>query len=151
MSNFKRMMYLKFARRLNGNGNPAPVPSIIGGDAEFVGNLKSSGTIHIDGKLAGDIECDELVIGTNGHVNGHVIAKKFHIYGIFEGTADADSLFIAQSAQLIGDINHVTIAIEPGAYIDGRCIRREGGAKKICSEEREKLSLVAPAEKKQKA
>ena len=34
---------------------------------------------------------------------------------------------MAKSAKLIGDAAHNTIAIEPGAYIDGHCIR-QGGA-----------------------
>ena len=37
--------------------------------------------------------------------------------------ASVDKLFIAKSAKLIGDATHVTIAIEPGAFIDGRCMR----------------------------
>lgn len=77
MGNLKRMVYLKFARRVGSNSNTAPVPSIIGEGTEFNGNFKSSGTIHIDGKLTGDVACDELVIGTNGYVKGYVNAKNF--------------------------------------------------------------------------
>lgn len=131
MGNLKRMVYLKFARRVGSNSNTAPVPSIIGEGTEFKGDFKSSGTIHIDGKLTGDVTCDELVIGTNGYVKGYVNAKKFHIYGTFEGKAEADSLFIAQTAKLIGDVTHITIAIEPGAYIDGRCIRKDREAQSL--------------------
>ena len=51
MGNLKRMVYLKFARRVGSNSNTAPVPSIIGEGTEFKGDFKSGGTIHIDGNL----------------------------------------------------------------------------------------------------
>ena len=35
-----------------------------------------------------------------------------------------DNMFVAKSAKLIGDVVHNSIAIEPGAYIDGHCLRQ---------------------------
>ena len=54
---------------------------------------------------------------------GAVNAKSLQLYGMLNGKAAADNLFIAKSAKLIGDATHNTIAIEPGAYIDGHCMR----------------------------
>ena len=45
------------------------------------------------------------------------------LYGTLNGRVAAESIFIAKSAKLIGDATHITIAIEPGAFIDGRCMR----------------------------
>ena len=61
--------------------------------------------------------------GVKGSITGTVRAQSMHLYGALQGEAYADSLFIAQTARLIGDASHNTIAIEPGAYIEGRCIR----------------------------
>ncbi|MBR6663855.1 MAG: polymer-forming cytoskeletal protein, partial [Alphaproteobacteria bacterium] len=52
-----------------------------------------------------------------------VHATNLQLYGVLNGKASADNLFIAKSAKLIGDATHNTIAIEPGAYIDGHCTR----------------------------
>lgn len=124
MKKLKRLIYLKLARRLSRNNQSIPVPSIISDNTQLNGNIISSGIIHVDGKLNGDIDCEELIIGIRGVVKGHVNAEKMHIYGVLEGTANVEGLFIAKSAKLIGDTCHVTIAIEPGAFIDGRCIRQ---------------------------
>lgn len=136
------MLYVKLARKVN---NKVPtVPSIISEGTEIKGDINSKGIVHIDGKLTGNVNCDELVIGTNGYIKGHVNAKKMQIYGVFEGTADADDLYIAKDAKLIGDVNHVTIAIEPGAYIDGRCIRKNREVNVLTALNKTNLQLASP-------
>ncbi len=67
------------------------------------------------------------MIGVKGNILGTVKAQSMFLYGTLQGKAVADSLFIAKTAKLIGDATHNTIAIEPGAYIDGHCIRVHNG------------------------
>lgn len=126
MKNFKRMLYLKFARKMSKNSdNNVPVPSIISNNTKIVGDISSSGIIHVDGKVEGDILCEELVIGMKGIVTGSIAANNLQIYGVLKGKATVDSLFIAKTAKLIGDVSHNSIAIEPGAYINGNCTHNE--------------------------
>lgn len=126
MKKLKRLIYLKLARRLSKSTTGAPVPSIVSENSKIIGNIFSDGIIHIDGVVEGDVSCDELVIGIKGSVTGSVTAKNLQLYGILKGRALVDNLFISKSAKLIGDASHNTIAIEPGAYIDGHCIRQGG-------------------------
>lgn len=122
MKNFKRMLYLKFARKMSKSGSEnVPVPSIISNNTKIVGDISSSGILHIDGRVEGDILCEELVIGIKGTIIGSITANNLQIYGVLQGKAKVDSLFIAKTAKLIGDASHSSIAIEPGAYIDGHC------------------------------
>lgn len=121
MKKFRRMLYLKIARM--GRGSNAPVPSIISFGTKIKGNILGGDVIHIDGRLEGNIACEELIIGVKGQVIGQVKAKSLSLYGTLQGTAESDNIFIAGSARLIGDALHSSIAIEPGAYIEGRCVR----------------------------
>ena len=123
MKKIKRLLYLKLARRLSRSTTGAPVPSIISENAKLKGDIISEGIVHIDGQIEGDISCEELVIGVKGVVVGSVTANNIQLYGVLNGKASADNLFIAKSAKLIGDATHNTIAIEPGAYVDGHCLR----------------------------
>ena len=123
MKKIKRLLYLKLARRLSRSTTGAPVPSIISENAKLKGDIISEGIVHIDGQVEGDISCEELVIGVKGIVVGSVSANNIQLYGVLNGKAAADNLFIAKSAKLIGDATHNTIAIEPGAYVDGHCMR----------------------------
>lgn len=130
MKNFKRMLYLKFARKMSKNGNDnVPVPSIISNNTKIVGDISSSGVLHIDGRVEGDILCEELIIGVKGIIIGSITANNLQIYGVLQGKAKVDSLFIAKTAKLIGDATHTSIAIEPGAYIDGHCTHSGDGKK----------------------
>lgn len=126
MKKLKRLIYLKLARRLSKSTTGAPVPSIISENTKVNGDIFSDSIIHVDGQVEGDISCEELVIGVKGSVCGSVTANSLQLYGNLKGKALADNLFIAKSAKLIGDALHNTIAIEPGAYIDGHCIRQGG-------------------------
>ncbi len=124
MKKLKRLIYLKLARKLSKSTTGAPVPSIISENTKIKGNMYNDGIIHVDGQVEGDIFCDELIIGVKGSVSGSVTVSNLQLYGVLKGKALADNLFIAKSAKLVGDASHNTIAIEPGAYIDGHCIRQ---------------------------
>lgn len=123
MKKFRRMLYLKFARKFNKNAEAVPVPTIISENTKVIGDIMSKGIIHVDGRVEGDITCEELVIGLKGAVVGTVTANNLHLYGLLQGKAAVDKLFVAKTAKLLGDATHNSIAIEPGAYIDGHCIR----------------------------
>lgn len=121
MKNWRRILYLKVAKM--GRGSNAPVPSIISFGTKIKGNILGGDIVHIDGRLEGNVCCEELIIGVKGQVIGQVKVKSLNLYGSLQGTVEAENLFIAGSAHLIGDAVHSSIAIEPGAYIEGRCVR----------------------------
>ncbi|MBQ7303325.1 MAG: polymer-forming cytoskeletal protein, partial [Alphaproteobacteria bacterium] len=108
MKKFRRMLYLKVARM--GRGSNTPVPSIISFGTKIKGNILGGDVIHIDGRLEGNVVCEELIIGVKGQVVGQVKAKSLSIYGTLQGTAEADNIFIAGGARLTGDAMHKTIA-----------------------------------------
>ena len=64
-----------------------------------------------------------MVIGLKGSLTGGATVKDLHLYGTLRGKTVAENLFVSKTAKLIGDATHTSIAIEPGAYIDGHCMR----------------------------
>lgn len=123
MKKWKRLLFLKIARRLSKSGNSMPVPTIIGSNTMIKGDIASDGIMQIDGRVEGDIKCLELVIGLKGSVSGCVETQNMQLFGTLQGKAIVDSLFVSKTAKLMGDATHNSLAIEPGAYIDGHCIR----------------------------
>ncbi len=105
------------------NGQSKYVPSIISDDLTIKGNLSSEGEIQVDGKVNGDVKCKALIIGTKGLVSGQVLAKTVRIHGAMKGVVKANSVFLAATARMTGDIEHDSLAIEPGAFVDGHCKR----------------------------
>lgn len=122
MRSLKRLIYLKIARMSRGSNTP--VPSIISCDTKIKGDIWGGDTIHIDGKLEGNIMCNEVIIGTRGYIVGDIKAKSLNVYGTVNGVIDTDELFVANNARLIGNACYNKIALEPGAYIEGNCVPR---------------------------
>lgn len=123
MKNLKRLLFIKVARKLNKNDNSIPVPTIISANTKVKGDVICDGILQIDGHVQGDVNCSELVIGLKGSLTGSANVKDLHLYGTLRGKTVAENLFVSKTAKLIGDATHSSIAIEPGAYIDGHCVR----------------------------
>jgi cytoskeletal protein CcmA (bactofilin family) len=99
------------------------VPSIISSDLNIEGNLVSSGEIQVDGTVHGDIRCKVLIVGIKGQITGEVNAQTVRMHGAIKGTVRAKSVFLASTARMAGDVEHESLAIEPGAYMEGHCKR----------------------------
>ncbi|MDG2244060.1 MAG: polymer-forming cytoskeletal protein [Rhodospirillaceae bacterium] len=101
------------------------IPSIISIDLNVQGNLSSNGEIQVDGNVEGDINCKALIVGTKGSVSGEVIAQTVRVHGTIKGEVKAKSVFLASTAQMSGDIENESLAIEPGAFMEGHCKRTQ--------------------------
>jgi cytoskeletal protein CcmA (bactofilin family) len=99
------------------------VPSIVSADLSIEGNLNSGGEIQVDGVVNGDIRCKALIVGVKGSVVGEVVAQTVRLHGAVKGQIRAKSVFLASTARMSGDVEHESLAIEPGAYMEGHCKR----------------------------
>lgn len=104
------------------------VPSIISADLTITGDLVSGGEIQIDGTVDGDISCKALIIGVDGSVTGEIEADSVRLHGEVNGQLRAKTVYLAATARMVGDITHESLAIEPGAFMEGHC-RRMGEQK----------------------
>ena len=129
MRSLRRLIYLKIARMSRGSNTP--VPSIISYDTKIKGDIWGGATVHIDGRIEGNIMCDEVIIGVRGYILGDIKAKSLSVYGTVNGTIDTDDLFVANNARLIGNACYTKIALEPGAYVEGTCIPRAKATVKV--------------------
>ncbi len=109
----------------------ASVPSIVAGDLSVTGNFVGTGEMQIDGSVEGDIDCQTLTIGVSGTVSGHVRAETVRLHGQLMGQIHARNVFLASTSRMVGDVTHESLAIEPGAFLEGHCRRMSsdcGGA-----------------------
>jgi cytoskeletal protein CcmA (bactofilin family) len=95
-------------------------PSIIGANCSLTGDIVSDGEVHIDGKVIGDVRCAVLVIGEDGGVTGEINAETVRVLGAVTGQITARAVELAKTAHILGDITHDSLAVEAGAYVDGR-------------------------------
>ncbi len=112
----------------NPRGAAGGVPSIISPDLEIVGDLKSDGDIQIDGTVKGDIKGHTLTVGEQGKVDGSTVAETVRIFGTVSGRVQAKTVRLAESAKVTADITHESLAIEAGAYFEGRMHSLKGAS-----------------------
>jgi cytoskeletal protein CcmA (bactofilin family) len=95
-------------------------PSIIGSNCSLSGDITSDGEVHVDGKVIGDVRCATLVIGEEGGVTGEINAETVRVLGAVTGQITASAVELAKTARIKGDITHETLAVEAGAFVEGR-------------------------------
>ena len=111
----------KNSRQALANEKRLAPPSIISADMRLTGDVFSDGEVQIDGRVDGDVVCKTVTIGPTGAVTGEVRADNARLHGTMVGQLKAGSVYLAATARMTGDISHESLAIEPGAYVDGHC------------------------------
>jgi cytoskeletal protein CcmA (bactofilin family) len=101
------------------------VPSVISDDLSITGNVSSKGEIQIDGEIQGDIHCGSLLLGDKSQVQGSVIAEDVVVRGKIVGSIRGLRVTLQAQAHVEGDIFHQSLAIEQGAYFEGRSRRSD--------------------------
>jgi cytoskeletal protein CcmA (bactofilin family) len=109
---------------------PSP-PSLLSTDLEITGNLHSDGEVQIDGIVNGDIFSGVLIVGETAQVNGEITAESVRVHGHVTGQIKANSVSLAKTAHVLGDILHGNLAIEQGAFLEGHCRRIETAKKPV--------------------
>jgi cytoskeletal protein CcmA (bactofilin family) len=101
------------------------VPSIIGEDLTISGNVASKGEIQVDGEIQGDIDCGSLLLGDKSQVTGNVVAEDVVVRGHVTGSIRGLRVTLQAQSHVEGDIFHQSLAIEQGAYFEGKSRRSD--------------------------
>ncbi|KAF0193939.1 MAG: hypothetical protein FD169_2156 [Bacillota bacterium] len=98
------------------------VDTVIGAGTVFVGEIHVKGTLRIDGRAEGKVECSgDVVIGEGGVAETVVQARNLKVAGILKGNATASgTLEITDTGKLFGDIEVGKLAISDGAIFQGK-------------------------------
>ena len=120
---------------LPAQGNPVPRPlsasgssagiSVIGADLSINGNLQSTGEVQIEGNIEGNLQASRIVVGQNAKINGNLIADDVVVQGTVNGSIRGNRVTLQSSSKVDGDIVHQSLAIEQGAFFEGKSRRTE--------------------------
>lgn len=100
-------------------------PSVIGPDLIITGNLASKGEMQIDGEVQGDIRATNLIIGERARITGTIIAEEAIIRGHVMGSIRSNRVMLQSSSHVEGDVYHQSLAIEQGAFFEGKSRRSD--------------------------
>ncbi|MFQ5678469.1 MAG: polymer-forming cytoskeletal protein [Gemmatimonadota bacterium] len=102
--------------------DPSDVVSVIGPGMEIVGDVKSDGTIRVEGHVEGSVKAAKsVVIGRDGVVDGDIETQDVVVAGRVAGTISADSrVELQESCRVEGDIRSRRIKLDEGGRVEGR-------------------------------
>lgn len=100
---------------------PEAALSIIAAGMRITGDIETSGTLKIDGRVEGSvIGAKQMMLGRSGAIHGNVHAGEVVLGGTVDGAIVADErLELQGSAVVNGDIDTKSIVVLEGARING--------------------------------
>jgi cytoskeletal protein CcmA (bactofilin family) len=107
------------------NGSARSGDTRIGSDIVIVGNLVSSGEIQIDGEVQGDLHGSAIVVGETARITGAIVADEVIVRGAVMGSIRGKRVVLQSSSRVEGDIFHSQLAIEQGAFFEGKSRRMD--------------------------
>ena len=103
------------------DNNAAP-QSVISNEVEITGAIKSSGSVRIDGKLDGELQCSgDAIIGKSATIKGNLTVNSVSIEGNIQGNVVAkDRIEMKSTARVTGDIKAKRLSVEDGVTFIGK-------------------------------
>ncbi len=106
-------------------GQDRMAPSIIGEDLTVTGNVLSRGEVQVDGQIQGDVHCSSLIVGEKAQITGGIVAEDVVVRGRVMGSVRGNRVTLQASSHVEGDVFHKSLAIEQGAFFEGKSRRSE--------------------------
>jgi cytoskeletal protein CcmA (bactofilin family) len=98
--------------------------TVIAEGLKIVGSVTAEGLVQVNGQIEGELRCTSLVISRGALVNRTVAAARVIVDGTVEGPIQGDDVVLKPHADVVGDIYHCSLAIEKGAFFDGRSLQK---------------------------
>lgn len=111
------------------------VVTVIGQGTMVTGEVKSKGTVRVEGVVSGYMECeDSIVVQDGGRVEADLVAAQIVISGEVRGNVFAhERLEITSNGKLLGDITAPRVSIAEGVLFEGKCTMKPPGEVKAPS------------------
>jgi cytoskeletal protein CcmA (bactofilin family) len=96
---------------------------VIAEGLKIVGSVTAEGLVEVNGQIEGDMRCTSLIVSPQAFVSGGIQAERVVINGRVEGPIHGGEVILKSRAHVVGDIQHKSLAIERGAYFEGRSVQ----------------------------
>jgi len=97
--------------------------STLGTGLVIEGNVTGNGDLVLDCTVHGDVKVSHLTVGESGNIEGKVEADTVEVRGRVVGSIKGQQVKLQATAYVEGDITHEQLAIDVGAYFQGRCLQ----------------------------
>jgi cytoskeletal protein CcmA (bactofilin family) len=94
-------------------------PSMISEGFDFNGDIKSNGSLTVDGSIVGQVSVDSLIVGVTGSVSGTITAKSINVKGKLAGNVSCSDIIVGGRSIVDGNVTYSSITIQRGGIIKG--------------------------------
>ncbi len=96
--------------------------TVIAAAVEINGTVKSKGALRVDGKLEGELHCEQdAVIGKDAVIKGNISVQSVTVEGTVEGNITArDRVELKGEARMTGDLKAKRLVVQEGVTFVGR-------------------------------
>jgi cytoskeletal protein CcmA (bactofilin family) len=125
-------------RKRHDRSNNNPETSLIARGTVIRGDLRFTGTLHLDGRIEGTVlaEGDDAMftLSEHGQVQGEIRVPHALINGHVTGDVHISvRLDLAAQARIDGDLRYHTMEMAAGAQVNGRISRQTEESQKVLS------------------
>lgn len=106
----------------SGPGRSTNLSTLTAG-VRYEGNISGGGDLQVDGALKGDVRLSRVIIGESGSIEGSITADQVEVRGRVSGSITGKAVRLLSTARVEGDVTQEQLAIEPGAWFQGRSIQ----------------------------
>ena len=97
--------------------------STLSADLQFAGDITGQGDLQVDSQVKGDIRVGRLIVGETGGIEGNVAADFVEVRGRIVGAVVGKQVKLVATAYVDGDISAEQLAIDIGAFFQGRVLQ----------------------------
>jgi cytoskeletal protein CcmA (bactofilin family) len=92
--------------------------------SEVNGKIKCRDTVRIEGRVKGELRCEQnVIVAESAHIQANIEAESVVISGEVKGDITARrKITLGKAARVIGDLRTPGIVIEEGAKLEGRIV-----------------------------
>lgn len=98
--------------------------SLLDAQLTITGDLRTAGSLRIEGKLEGSIlGADSVVIGVGASIEGDIHAREVIIGGTVTGDVrGGERVELQQTAIVTGDVQTASVLVQEGGIVNGRVL-----------------------------
>ena len=118
--------FTELARSSEGSHSTA-AGSVISDDLVVEGVVAAKGAVDIRGQVNGDVEGQEVAVGSRAQIRGDIRGGRIRIDGSVEGDIAGGEVSLSPDAHVKGSISYRDLTVQSGATVNGQ-VRREVSA-----------------------
>ena len=94
--------------------------SLFSSDLIIEGDVKSDGSLSVDGKLIGNLNCESVTVNSGGAIEGNIVAVKLMNLGDISGDIHAKDIELEQGSKTKSNLKSDNLKVSTGAVIKGK-------------------------------